>query len=117
MKIRWEPVPGSKVAKADVHTARPVIAGHKPPNAIVEIPSRMDKDIVDELRDAATVDPNVFAVAVVPIPVDPNPARADRNLLLGHDDLRRRWGVHCGSDGLGLLDDDHGVPVNLRRFA
>jgi hypothetical protein len=77
----------------------------------------MDKDIVDELRDAATVDPNVFAVAVVPIPVDPNPARADRNLLLGHDDLRRRWGVHCGSDGLGLLDDDHGVPVNLRRFA
>jgi len=76
----------------------------------------MHKDILDPLHDAVAVDPNVFTVAVVPIPVDPNPARADRNLLLGRDDLGRRWGVQCGSDGLGLLDDDHGVPVNLRRL-
>jgi hypothetical protein len=73
----------------------------------------MHKDILDALHDAVAVDPNVFTVAVVPIPVDPNPARADWNLLLDHNDLWRRWGLLRGSDGFGLLDDDHGLPIDL----
>jgi hypothetical protein len=77
----------------------------------------MHEHIVHPLDDAVAIYPKVPAVAVVPIPIDPNPARARRNLLLGHDGPGRRWGLLRGSDGLGLLDDDHGLAVDLLRRA
>lgn len=75
----------------------------------------MHEDIVDAFDDAVTIDPKVLAVDVVPISVDPNPAWTDRNLLLGQHDLRGRRGQLRGSDGLGLLNDDDGLPVDLLR--
>jgi hypothetical protein len=73
----------------------------------------MHEDIVDALHDAVAVHPNVLAIKVVPIPVDPNPARAGRNLLLHHNGPWGRRGVLRGSDRFGLLDDDHGLALNL----
>jgi len=117
MEVRREPEPGSEVAEANIHAAGPIVTGHEPPNAPVEIPSRMYEDIVDAFHDAVAIHPNVLAVAVVPIPVDPNPARAGRNLCLSHDGPWGRRGVLRGGDGFGLLDDKHGLPVNLLRRA
>jgi len=77
----------------------------------------MHEDIVHPLDDAVTIYPKVLAVAVVPVSVDPNPARTGRNLPLGHDGPRRRWGLLRGSDGLGLLDDDHCFAIDLLRRA
>jgi hypothetical protein len=77
----------------------------------------MHEDIVHPLHDAVTVHPNVLAVAVVPIPVDPNPARAGRNLLRDHHGLWRRRGLQrCGGRD-GLLDDDHRLAIDLLRRA
>jgi hypothetical protein len=77
----------------------------------------MHEDVVDPFHYAVTVYPEVLAVAVVPIPIDPHPARADRNLLPGNDDLGWRWSLPGGSDGLRLLDDDHRLAVDLLRRA
>jgi len=75
------------------------------------------EDIVDPFHYAVTIYPEVLAVAVVPIPIDPNPARADRNLLPGNDHLGWRWSLPGSGDGLGLLDDDHRLAVDLLRRA
>jgi hypothetical protein len=77
----------------------------------------MHEDIVHPLHDAVTVHPNVLAVAVVPIPVDPNPARAGRNLLRDHHGLWRRRGLQRRGGGGGLLHDDHRLAVDLLRRA
>jgi hypothetical protein len=75
------------------------------------------EDVVDPFHYAVTIYPEVLAVDVVPIPIDPNPARADRNLLPGNDHLGWRWSLPRGSDGLGLLDDYHRLAVDLLRRA
>jgi hypothetical protein len=77
----------------------------------------MHEDIVDPLHHAVTIHPKVLAVAVVPIPVDPNPIRADRNLLLDDDGPWRRRGVLRGGGRGGLLDDDHRLAIDLLRRA
>ncbi len=73
----------------------------------------MHKHVVHSHHDAVAVHPKVLPVAVVPVPIDPNTARAGRNLLLDDDDLGRWRGLHRGGDGLGLLDDDDGLAVDL----
>jgi hypothetical protein len=75
------------------------------------------EDVVDPFHYAVTIYPEVLAVDVVPIPIDPNRARADRNLLPGNDHLGWRWSLPRGSDGLGLLDDYHRLAVDLLRRA
>jgi hypothetical protein len=77
----------------------------------------MYEDVVHAHHDAVTVHPKVLPVAVVPVSVDPNTARAGRNLLLDDDDLRRWRGLRRGGDGLWLLDDDDGFTVDLFRRA
>jgi len=106
-------MPWTIIAEANVHTARSVVSGHEPPDARVVIPSRLDEDIVHTFHHAVPVHPNVLTISVGPVPIDPDPLRTKGDRLLHHDGSRCwRCGLR-GRDGLGLLNDDDGLTVDL----
>jgi hypothetical protein len=77
----------------------------------------MHEHVVHALDDAVTVDPNVLAVAIRPVAVDPDPVGTTPERLL---DCHRAWGRRRDirrSDRLGLLHDDHRLAVDLFRHA
>jgi len=113
MMVRREPMPWPIVSKADVHAERSIVSGHEPPNARVVIPSRLHEDIVHAFHDAVTVHPKVLTIAVGPIPIDPNPFGTTDDWLLLHDGPRRRRRGLGGRDGLGLLNDNDSLAVDL----
>jgi hypothetical protein len=76
----------------------------------------MDEDVVGAFDDAVAVHPDVVTVAVAPIAVDPDATLASDFRLLDDDDvLRGRRRLRGCCDRLRLLDDDHGLPVDLLR--
>jgi hypothetical protein len=73
----------------------------------------MHEDVVHAFHDAVPVHPQVLTISVRPVPIDPNPlgTRANR---LPHDDGPRGWrGCLRGGRGLGLLNDDDRLAVDL----
>ena len=73
----------------------------------------MDEHVVHALDDAVTVDPNVLAVAIRPVAIDPDAVGTTPERLL---DCHRAWGRRRDirrSDRLGLLHDDHRLAVDL----
>jgi len=110
-------MPGPVVPEANVDTPRSVVAGHKPPNACVIVPSRLHEDIVHAFDDAVPVNPDVVSVAVGPIAVDPNRPWTLNFGLDDHNGLRSRRRLLGCSHGLGLLNDDHRVAVDHLRGA
>jgi hypothetical protein len=77
----------------------------------------MHEDVVHAFDDAVPVDPKVFTVAVVPVPVDPNPAGTGHDRLLDHDGLRRRRCLLGRCHRLGLLNYDHCLTFDLLGLA
>jgi hypothetical protein len=115
--IRRVPVPRSVVAKTHVDAPRPVVAGHEPPHVRVKIPTRLDEHVVHPLDDAVAVDPDVFAIAVGPVAVDPDRSGA-LDLGLHHHDRLRSWRRLFGrGQRLRLLDDDHCFAIHDFRGA
>jgi len=113
MVVRRKPVPRPVITEADVDAARTVVARHKPPNARVEIPARLHEDVVHAFNDAVPVDPNVVAVAVGPVALDPDPLGAT-NLRLDDDDCLRCGGSVLGRrNGRRLFDHDDGLSIDL----
>ena len=115
IRVRREPVPRSKVPVGHKHSARPVVTRNEPPDVPVEVPARRDEHVVHAFLDAVPVDPNVLPIAVVPISVDPNPARTVEHRIIVRHDPRRRRRFRAGGDGLGLLHDDDRLAFVLRR--
>jgi hypothetical protein len=115
--IRWIPMPGSVVPEANVNPPGSIVAGHEPPNVRVKVPSRLYEDVVHAFDDAVPVNPDVVAVAVGPIAVNPNRPRTLDLGLDDHDGLRSRRRVFGCRDGLGLLNDDHRLAFDLLRGA
>ncbi len=112
MVIRRVPVPGSVVAKAYIDTPWSIVTGHEPPDVRVEIPARLDEDIVHSFDDAVPVDPKVIAVAIGPVAVDPDRPGALHLGLHHHDGLRSRRCLLRRRQRLGLLNDDHRLAVD-----
>jgi hypothetical protein len=73
----------------------------------------MHEDVVHAFDDAVPLHPKVLAIAVVPIPVDPNPPRTSGDRVLNLHGLWRRRRMLGGRDRLRLLNDDHGFAVDL----
>lgn len=73
----------------------------------------MHEDVVHAFDDAVPFHPKVLAVAVVPVPVDPNPPGTSGDRVLDLDGLRRRRRMLGGRDWLWLLNDDHGLSFDL----
>ena len=113
MEVGRVPMPRAPVAEADVHATRTIVAGNKPPNVGVEIPTRVHEHVADTLDDAVTVDPDIVAVTVGPVTIDPDPARADGDRLLDHDRFRRRRSLLGDCERLGLLNHDDGFALDL----
>jgi len=116
-RVGREPMPWSVVPKAYVRVAWSVVAGDEPPDVPIEVPTRMNEHIVDSHLDAVPIDPSVLSVAVVPVPMDPNPGRAVLDLLVARRDPRRRRRLHRGGDGLWFLHHDDGLPLDFRGRA
>jgi hypothetical protein len=112
MVIGRIPVPGSVVAEAHIDTPRSIVTGHEPPYVRVEIPARLDEDVVHPLDDAVPVDPKVIAVAVGPVAVDPDRPWALHLGLHHHDRLRSRRCLLRRRQRFGLLNDDHRFAVD-----
>jgi hypothetical protein len=73
----------------------------------------MHEHIVHALDDAVTFDPNVLAVAIRPVAVDPDAVGTTPERLL---DCHLTWGWRLDvrrSDRLGFLHDDHRLAVDL----
>jgi hypothetical protein len=78
----------------------------------------MDENVVDPLDDAMAVHPEIAPIAVVPIAIDPDAARADWSLLLDHDGRRRRRRLLLRGGGWrGLLNHDDRLTLDLLRLA
>jgi hypothetical protein len=73
----------------------------------------MHEDIVHALHDAVPVYPQVLAIAVGPIPIDPNPFGTTHDGLLHHIDPQRWRRCLGGGDGFRLLNDDDRLAVDL----
>ena len=114
VRVGREPVPRPVVAEAHERTARSVVARDEPPNIPIEVPARLNEHVVDPHLDTVPVDPCVLSVAVVPIPMNPNPSRTVPDLLGARRDPRRRWRSRRGGDGLRLLHHDEDLPVDFR---
>ena len=73
----------------------------------------MHEHVVHAFDDAVTVDPDVLAVAIRPVAVDPDAVATTPERLL---DCHRTWGRRPDirrSDRLGFLHDDHRLTVDL----
>lgn len=108
-------MPRSVVTKSDVRAARPVVARDEPPDVPVEVPARMDEHVVHADLDAVPFDPGVVSVAIVPIPMHPNPTWALLRLLVARSDLRRRRRLCRGGDGRWLRHHEHCLSLELGR--
>jgi hypothetical protein len=73
----------------------------------------MHENIVHAFHDTVPVHPQVLAIAVGPIPIDPNPFGTTHDGLLHHIDPQGRRRCLGGGDGLGLLHDDDRLAVDL----
>jgi hypothetical protein len=73
----------------------------------------MHEHIVHTFHDTVPLHPKIFTLGVGPVAIDPNPFRTTGNGLL-HDDGSWRW-RRClrGGSGLGFLNDDHSLAVDL----
>jgi hypothetical protein len=115
--VRRIPLPRSVIPEAHIDAARSIVARHKPPDARVEIPARLNEHVVHTLHDAVPVHPDVLTVAICPVPVDPDrPRTSDLGL---HDDDRLRGGrrVLRRCNRFRLLNDDHRLATDLLRRA
>jgi hypothetical protein len=78
----------------------------------------MDEHVVDPLDNAMAVHPEIAPIAVGPIAIDPDAARADWSWLLDHDGRGRRRRLLLGGGGWrGLLDHDDRLTLDLLRLA
>ncbi len=104
---------GAIVPKAHPHAARSVVAGHEVPDRAVEVPARVNEHVVRARRNVVPRDPDVFACAVVPIAIHPDGPGIGRLGLLDDHSHGLRGGFCSGSCGLGLLNDDHRLSLDL----
>lgn len=112
--VVWRiPLPRSVIPEADVDAARSIVARHKPPDARVEIPARLNEHVVHTLHDAVPVHPDVLAVAISPVPIDPDRPRTPDLGLHDDDRLRGRRRVFRSCNRLRLLNDDHRLTADL----
>jgi len=112
MMIGRIPVPGSVVAEAHIHAPGSIVAGHEPPDIRVEIPARLDEDVVHPFDDAVPVDPKVFTVGIGPVAIDPDRPGALHLGLHDHDRLRSWRRLLCGRQRLRFLNDNHRIAVD-----
>ena len=117
VEVRRIPLPRATIPEAHVDAARSIVSGHKPPDARVEIPARLNEHVVHTLHDAVPVHPDVLAVAISPVPVDPDRTRTSDLGLHDNDRLRGGRGVLRGCNRFRLLNDDHGLATDLLRRA
>jgi hypothetical protein len=113
VEVWREPVPRTVVSEAYVHATRPVVTGHEPPNVGVEVPARLDENVVHTLNDAVSIHPDVVTVAVTPISVHPNASGAQVDRLFDDYSAWRGRRLRGRGDRLGLLNDDDRLPVDL----
>jgi len=104
---------GAVVPKADPHAARSVVAGDEVPNGAVVIPARVNEHVVSTRCHVVSVDPDITARAVIPVPIDPDRPIVRRHRPLDDHRRRRRGSFLGGGGGLRLLDDDHGLAFDL----
>lgn len=112
MMMRREPMPGPMIAEPHVHAEGSIVPRHEPPDAGVEVPTRLNENVVHPFDDAVAVDPHVVAIAVGPVAVHPDSAGALHLGLYDHDSLRSGRRVLGGGDRRGLLDDDDGLSIH-----
>jgi hypothetical protein len=113
MVVGGIPVPRAIVSKTDVDAARSIVSGDEPPHTPVVVPARLHENVVHAFDDAVPVYPDVITIAVGPIRIDPNPLGTTGHGLFDNDRSRRwRRGLR-GGRGLGLLNDDDRLPVDV----
>ena len=113
MAIRGEPMPRAIVAEAYVDAPRSIVTGNEPPDVRIEVPTRLYENVVHALDDTMAVDPDVVAIAIRPITIDPDRARTLYLGLHDHHRLRSRRRLLGRCHRIGLLNDDHGFALDL----
>lgn len=111
--VRRVPVPGAMVTEPDIHAAGPVVPRHEPPDAAVEVPARLNENVVHAFDDTVAVHPDVVAIAVRPVSIDPDATGALNLRLNDHDRLGRGRRVFGGCHRRRLLDHDDGLPIHF----
>lgn len=117
VKVWWEEEEGAVVPEANPHAARSVVAGYEVPHGAVVIPARVHEHVVRTRCHVVRVDPDITARAVIPVSIHPDSPVVRCNWLLDDHRRGRRGSVLGGGRRLRLLDDDHGLAVDLLRRA